>query len=71
MKTTKICPKCQSREILMIPGSIDNLGSGDHIKTGLGPFSYVEVDRYVCVECGYSEEWINKRYISKLIDKYE
>jgi len=40
--------------------------------TGMSNLSAVKVTRYLCCECGYSEEWIdNKEDIKKLCDKYD
>lgn len=71
MKNTNICPKCQSKDILHIPGNAGAYGSGNNIQLGWSNFSAVLVNRYVCCTCGYSEEWIDKKDISKLKKKYE
>lgn len=71
MKNTKMCPKCNSREILRIPGKAGAYGSGNNITVGSTIFSAVKITRYLCCECGYSEEWIdNKDDIEKLRAKY-
>lgn len=56
MKNSKICPKCQSNNILRIEGRADAYGAGNNIPVGMTIFTYVKVDRYLCCECGYSEE---------------
>ena len=71
MKNTNICPKCQSKDILYIPGNAGVYGSGNNIQVGWSNFSAVLVNRYVCCNCGYSEEWIDNKDISKLKKKYE
>ncbi|MDR3667070.1 MAG: hypothetical protein P4L35_09520 [Ignavibacteriaceae bacterium] len=55
MKNNKECPKCNSNEILKIPGT-----SGNIITTGSTFYSAVRVTRYICCDCGYSEEWVVK-----------
>ena len=60
MKNRKICPKCNSTDIIKVPG-----------KAGWSNFSAVLVHRYVCCACGYSEEWIDKEDIPRLKEKYE
>lgn len=70
MKNTKICPKCQSNDIIMIPGSAEAYGVGNNIKAGATVFSAVLVHRYLCCSCGYSEEWVNTEDIPKLKKKY-
>ena len=61
MKMKNKCPKCGSSDIIMIPGKSGAHGVGNNIQVGLTVFSAVLVNRYVCCECGYSEEWIVNR----------
>ncbi len=70
MKNTHRCPKCGNTEILFIEGYAGAYASGNNIMTGLTIFSAVKVDRYVCANCGYSEEWIRREDIPKLREKY-
>ena len=56
---TNICPKCQSNEIIRIPGKIGAYGSGNNIPVGHTVLSSVTVSRYLCTSCGYTEEWID------------
>lgn len=67
MKTTKICPKCSSNDIIKIEGSAGAYGAGNNIPL---TWSYVKVDRYLCCSCGYSEEWINRDDMEKIKKKY-
>ena len=71
MKNRRICPKCNSTDILLIPGKAGAYGSGSNIQTGMTIFSAVLVHRYVCCSCGYSEEWIDKDDIQKVKKKYD
>ncbi|NLL05624.1 MAG: hypothetical protein GX270_07530 [Clostridiaceae bacterium] len=72
MKNTKQCPKCNSTSLLKIPGKHTGYGSGNIIFVGLTALSAVKVTRFVCEQCGYSEEWIeNKADIQKLANKYK
>lgn len=71
MKNGKICPKCNSTDIIKIPGKAGAYGVGNNIQVGWSNFSAVLVHRYVCCSCGYSEEWIDKEDISRLKEKYE
>lgn len=71
MKNTKICPKCNHTEIIRIEGTAGSYGSGNNIQVGLTYFSAVLVHRYVCCNCGFSEEWIDTEDISKLKKKYK
>lgn len=70
MKNTHICPKCQGRDILKVPGTSGPHGVGNNIQVGMSIFSAVLVNRYVCTSCGYSEEWIDEEDIEKLRKKY-
>lgn len=55
MKNTKTCPKCQSTNIVRFDALPISQG-GEYILTG--PFSTVDVHKYICCACGYVEEWI-------------
>jgi len=70
MKHTSVCPKCNGTDILLVPGNVGAYGAGNNIPIGWSTFSSVLVDRYVCCECGYSEEWICKEDISDLRKRY-
>ncbi|MBQ6906580.1 MAG: hypothetical protein IJN75_06130 [Clostridia bacterium] len=66
MKNTKICPKCRSNDIVRIDGYAGAYGVGNNIMVGNTIFSAVNVNRYICCSCGYSEEWIDKQDIEKV-----
>ena len=70
MKNAGRCPKCGSTNILRVEGKAGAYGSGNNIITGFTIFSAVLVHRYVCCECGYSEEWIDREDIPKLQNYY-
>jgi hypothetical protein len=71
MRNSKRCTKCQSEEIVRIPGEVGGYGQGNNIRVGLIMFSRVKVTRYLCGGCGYSEEWIDSQDdIAKLKYKY-
>lgn len=69
MKTTHLCPKCNSSDILIIPGYEGAYGAGNNIPTGFFKKTAL-VSRYLCCSCGYSEEWIEKEDIENLKKKY-
>ena len=54
MKNTQTCSKCNSKNILRIPGKAGLYGAGNNIMTGMSIFSAVKITRYLCCECGYS-----------------
>ena len=66
MKNAKICPKCSSADIVRIDGYSGPYGSGNNIMTGNTIFSAVNVNRYICCACGYTEEWIDREDIEKV-----
>lgn len=57
MKQNATCPKCNSREVIRIPGTASDQRVGNTIVTGF--FSIVRITRYVCGQCGFNEEWID------------
>ena len=70
MKNTGICPKCGSTDLLLVAGDVGPYGSGNNICPEGTIFSAVKVHRYLCCDCGFSEEWIDKEDISKLKKAY-
>lgn len=60
MKNTRVCPKCQSNDIVRIDGNAGAYGSGNNIMLGGTIFSAVKVNRYICCSCGFTEEWIDR-----------
>ena len=66
MKNTRICPKCRGTNIVHINGYTGAYGSGNNIMVGKTVFSAVDVHRYICCTCGFSEEWIDKADLSKI-----
>lgn len=68
MKNTRICPKCQCTEIVRINGYTGSYGSGNNVMLGATIFSAVDVNRYICCKCGYTEEWIDKEDLEKIVN---
>ena len=66
MKNTKTCPKCSSSDIVRIDGYAGPYGAGNNIMTKRTILSAVNVNRYICCNCGYTEEWIDKEDIEKV-----
>jgi transposase-like protein len=57
MKNSNTCPKCKSTAVVRVD---NNYGSQmNRIQTGL--FTITQISRYVCCDCGYTEEWIEKQ----------
>ena len=70
MKNSGTCLKCHCSAILEIDGHAGAYGSGNNIPVGMTIFSSLKVLRYVCTNCGYSEEWISTSDLSKLAKRY-
>jgi ribosomal protein S27AE len=71
MRNARRCPKCQSTDIVRIPGEARGFGAGNNIGIGATVFSAVKVTRYLCGACGFSEEWIDSADdIARLKKKY-
>lgn len=70
MKRRNICPKCGSANLLIVPGPTDGGVFDNSIRTGATVFSAVSVDRYVCCDCTYTEEWVRQNDIPKLQKRY-
>lgn len=70
MKNSRICPKCVGTDIVYIKGRCGAYGSGNNILVGMTIFSAIPVNRYVCMQCGYLEEWIDQEDLHKLKEKY-
>ena len=68
MKLTGVCPKCNGRNIMRIEGSARGYGAGNNVMVGVTIFSAVKVNRYLCCDCGFSEEWIDKEDIDKILE---
>lgn len=66
MKNTRICPKCGSSDIVRIDGYAGAYASGNNIMLGNTIFSAVNVNRYICCNCGFTEEWIDKNDLEKV-----
>jgi predicted RNA-binding Zn-ribbon protein involved in translation (DUF1610 family) len=54
------CPKCGSTEIFRIPGQRRTFENRESIRLGLTVFSNMMLTRYICVNCGFSEEWLDE-----------
>lgn len=66
MKNTKQCPKCGSRDLIEIFNDGRPTDSGTGIMVGMTIFTTVPMHRYICCNCGYTEQWVNRSNIEKL-----
>jgi hypothetical protein len=71
MRNSTACPKCQSTDIVRIPGRLSANSPGINITVGWTNFSAVQVTRYLCASCGFIEEWVDfPDDIAKVKKKY-
>lgn len=62
MKNGNLCPMCGSREIVRIPDNPRRHASGNNIYTTRATLlGKIPVIRYVCCNCGYTENWVETR----------
>ena len=66
MKNLRMCPKCHSTDIVRINGYTGAYGAGNNVMTGATIFSAVDVNRYICMNCGFTEEWIDREDLEKI-----
>ncbi len=65
------CPKCQSRNVLEVIGS--KLNTQTKIPLTKWSMKNATLDRYICTDCGYTEEYVQldsgfKRWANKMLD---
>ena len=68
MKKTNTCPKCSSTDVVRIEGGFES--HDNRIQIDWSIFSAIPVHRYVCCNCGFSEEWLDQEDLQKLKDKF-
>ncbi|MBQ9086925.1 MAG: hypothetical protein IJY47_07035 [Clostridia bacterium] len=66
MKYTKKCPKCGGENIVRFDGYTGAYGAGNNVMVGKSLFSAVNVNRYVCCSCGFTEEWIDREDLEEI-----
>lgn len=61
MRSSYRCPKCGGAGILRIPDTPGRYTSGNNIYTSnLTLAGKIPVIRYVCLHCGYVENWVER-----------
>ena len=66
MKYTKKCPKCGGENIVRFDGYTGAYGAGNNVMVGKSLFSAVNVNRYVCCSCGFTDEWIDREDLEEI-----
>ena len=67
MKNAGKCTKCGSPDVLRVPGGVGPSGVGNYV--GVGLLSAAKVTRFVCGQCGFTEEWIESPADLELLRK--
>lgn len=67
MRDSKKCVKCGSERVVRFEGWTGRYESGNYVKAGI--LNQCPVDRHICLNCGYSEEWIAKVNL-KMLNEY-
>lgn len=61
MRTSRLCPKCGSADLLRVPDTPGRYASGNNIyTTNLTLRGKIPVIRYVCLNCGFTEHWVER-----------
>ena len=72
MKKSGICPKCQSRDILVFESKDDESKKHPLDSEAIGILGKrVYTSRYVCCNCGYTERYFDDDNLEKLKKKYK
>ena len=69
MRQSKVCPKCGYNAITRIVGKprLDD-SHGDYLYTGWAQIACIS--RYICLTCGYSEEYFEGGNLDRIRGKY-
>ena len=57
MTNPRSCAKCSGGQVVEVHGTRRLFGGGGFIRVGV--FEIAAIDRLVCLECGYCEEWLS------------
>lgn len=61
MKNTGCCPKCRSQKVARVPDNAHRYLSNSICMTNIAWVKRIPVARYVCCDCGYVENWVEKQ----------
>ncbi len=62
------CPKCGSTEIRTNRRKIHQ---GDHFYLGSAGLTGLYCHSYVCLDCGYLEDYVEPKYLAKMAEKWD
>ena len=60
MKNAHLCPKCNSGDIARVPDTTHRYLANSICVTKFAWVKRIPVARYVCCQCGYVENWVEK-----------
>lgn len=68
MKKNKFCPKCKNSKIIIIKDIFHSNGGGNITKSKniFNNRNCAKLTFYICEECGYVEQYLDKDEINKL-----
>jgi len=72
MRHSYICPKCDSRKVVEVVGS--SINQYQKIPLHAWNIKNAILDRYICADCGYTEEFVQlnegfKKWVEKALKK--
>lgn len=59
MKTGRPCPKCGAKDPVYFPGGKLE-GQNNAMRGGFLFNDVIRIARYVCRDCGFTEEWVDR-----------
>ena len=62
MKNTKRCPVCGSSDVVRVPDGAHRYLANSICITRFPVVKRIPVARYVCIECGYLENWVENQH---------
>ncbi|MBQ2866966.1 MAG: hypothetical protein IJE87_01160, partial [Firmicutes bacterium] len=65
MRDSKKCVKCGSEYVMRMPGC----GESNYLQLGLSKMSQYPIDRYICLDCGYVEDWMHPGTLQRMKEK--
>ena len=68
MKNTGVCPKCQSYHIVE-ESKKTSMSYNNYVTVKQNWAKFIFLVRYICLDCGYTEEWVKDLKDLKKIEK--
>lgn len=68
MKFSNKCPKCESPDIVK-ESKQTNMHYNNYVSVKKNWASFISLTRYICLHCGYTEEWVDDPQDLEKIEK--